>query len=71
MQARKMTVKSMCLNIACAAAVCIGLTACTSNADQEVVPAPQPQPQDYSAYESYGLTYHHFDQSDDVNRNFD
>lgn len=59
-----MTVKSMCLNIACAAAVCIGLTACTSNADQEVVPAPQPQ--DYSAYESYGLTYHHFDQSDDV-----
>ena len=42
-----------------------------SNADQEVVSALQPQPQDYSAYESYGLTYHHFDQSDDVNRNFD
>jgi hypothetical protein len=40
-----------------------------SNADQEVVPAPQPQ--DYSGYESYGLTYHHFDQSDDVNRIFD
>ena len=35
------------------------------------IAVPQPQPQDYSAYESYGLTYHHFDQSDDVNRNFD
>lgn len=60
-----MTVKSMFINILYAGVVSFGLTACTSNNDQEVIPDPG-QKEDYSEYESYGLTYHHFDNADDV-----
>ena len=55
--------KSMLMGIVTTVFIGFGFSACTANEDS---PTPPEVQHDYSAYEAYGLTYHNFDDADDV-----
>ena len=60
-----MKVKPMLMGIVTTVFISFGFCACTANEDNPSTSEQQPQ-QDYSAFEAYGLTYHNFDDADDV-----
>ena len=64
MTTKRMKVKLMLMSIVTAVITSFGFSACTANEDNPS--QPEKVEQDYSMYEAYGLTYHNFDDADDV-----